>query len=103
MLTEATFAVNVALVEAAGMVTEAGTATAELLAERPTANPPVGADPDKLTVQESACDPVIDVFLHDIAPTVGATVVPVPLRLTGGAGTLLEIVSCPVTELAEVG
>jgi hypothetical protein len=103
LVTEAAFAMKVALVEAAGTVTEAGTATAELLDESPMANPPVGADPDKLTVQESACDPVMDVFVHEIALTAGATVVPVPLRLTAGVGTLLEIVSCPVIELAEVG
>jgi hypothetical protein len=103
LVTEATFAVNAALVEAAGTVTEPVTATAELLDERPTANPPVGADPDKLTVQESASDPVIDVLLHESALTVGAVVEPVPLRLTAGVGTLLEIVSCPVTELADFG
>ncbi len=94
---------KVALVAAAGTVTQPGTATAELLAERPMANPPVGAEPDKLTVQESASEPVIDVLLHEIALTVGVTVVPVPLRLTAGVGTLLEIVSCPVTELADFG
>lgn len=103
LATAATFAVNAALVEAAGTVTEAGTPTAELLAASPTVNPPVGAEPDKLTVQESASDPVIDVVLQEIALTVGATVVPVPLRLTTGVGALLEIVSCPVTEFAEVG
>ena len=43
------------------------------------------------------------VLLQEIALTVGATVAPVPVRLTAGVGALLEIVSCPDTELAEVG
>jgi hypothetical protein len=103
VVTEETLAVNVALVDAAGTVTDAGKTTAELLDESATASPPVGADPDKLTVQESAIDPVMDVLLHEIALTVGLTVVPVPLRLTAGVGTLLESVSCPVTEPAEFG
>ena len=54
LLTEAAFAVNVALVAVAGTVTELGTVTMLLLLERLTLWPPVGAEPDKLTVHVSA-------------------------------------------------
>jgi hypothetical protein len=74
-----------------------------LLLDRPTLTPPVGAEPDKLTVHESANDPVIDVLLQEIACTIGATAVPVPLRVTVAVGALLDIVNCPVTEFADVG
>ena len=101
--TEATFAVNTALVAAAGTVTELGTVTAASLLVSPTMSPPVGAVPDKLTVHASASDPLIDVLLQDTALTVGVTLVPVPLRLMIAVGALLEIVNCPVTAPAEVG
>jgi hypothetical protein len=101
--TAATFAVNTPVVDAAGTVRESGMVTEELFAESETVNPPVGAEPERLTVHESAIEPVIEVEPQEIALTVGATFVPVPLRLTAGVGVLLEIVSCPVTELAEVG
>jgi hypothetical protein len=101
--TAAMFAVNAVLDDAAGIVTERGTVTAELLAESPTVNPPVGAEPERLTVHGFAIDPVIDVDLQVTALTVGATLMPVPLRLTAWVGALLEIVSCPVVELAVVG
>jgi hypothetical protein len=103
LVTEATFAVKVALIAPAGTVTRLGTATALALLPRLTLRPPVGAAPDKLTVHESASDPVMEVLLQEIAFTVGATVVPVPLRLTVAVGALLEIVSWPVAELAVVG
>lgn len=103
LLTEATFAVNVALVAAAGTVTETGRVRALLLLERATPTPPVGAEPDRLTVHVSASDPVTEVLLQDIVFTVGATVVPAPLRLSAWAGALLEIVNCPVTGFAVVG
>jgi len=103
LVTEATFAVNVALVAVAGTVTELGTATALALLPRLTLRPPVGAEPDKLTVHESVSDPVMEVLLQLTALTVGATVVPVPLRPTVAVGALLEIVSWPVVELAVVG
>ncbi len=102
-LTAAALAVNAAPVAVAGTITEAGTVTALLLLARLTVRPPVGAKPDKLTVQASASDPVIEVLLQEIALTVGVTAVPVPLRLTVAVGALLEIVNCPVTELAPVG
>jgi len=101
--TEATFAMNVALVAVAGTDTRPGTVTALLLLARPTLTPPLGAEPDKLTVQESAIDPVMDVLLHFTPLTVGVPVVPVPLRLTADVGALLDRVNCPVIELAEVG
>jgi hypothetical protein len=103
LLTEATLAVNDALVAVAGTVIEPGTVTALLLLERLTLWPPVGAEPDKLTVHVSASAPVMEVLLHDTALTVGVTVVPVPLKTTVAVGALLEIVNCPVSELAVVG
>jgi len=45
----------------------------------------------------------MEVLLQLTALTVGATVVPVPLRPTVAVGALLEIVSWPVVELAVVG
>jgi len=103
VLTEATFAVKAALVAEAGTVTEPGTVTELPLLARPTVMPPVGAAPDKLTVQASASDPVIEVLLQETALTVGKTAAPVPLRFTATAGALLEIDNWPVTEPAVVG
>jgi hypothetical protein len=103
LLTEEIFAVNAAFVAAAGTVTEPGVVTAELLLVSATLRPPDGAEPDKLTVHESANAPVTEVLLQLIPLTVGATVVPVPLRLTAAAETLLEIDNCPVDEFALVG
>jgi hypothetical protein len=103
VLTEATFAVNAALVAVAGTVTELGSVTALLLLARDTLTPPVGAEPDRLTVHVSASDPVIEVLPQFTALRVGVTVVPVPLRLIEAVAALLEIVNCPVAELAVVG
>jgi hypothetical protein len=103
VVTEATFAVNEVLVAVAGTVTEPGTVTARLLLASPTLNPPVGAEPDRVTVQESAKDPVIELLLHLSAVTVGAAAAPVALKPTDCVGALLEMVSCPVTEPAAVG
>jgi hypothetical protein len=103
LVTDATFAVKVALVAVAGTVRALGTVTAVVLLARLTLIPPVGAEPDRLTVHESANDPVIEVLLQLTALTVGATVVPAPLRVTVAPGALLEIVNCPVDELAVVG
>jgi hypothetical protein len=103
LVTEATFAVKVALVAVAGTVTTLGTVTALLLLARPTLTPPVGAEPDRLTVHESASVPVIELLLQLTALTVGATVDPVPLRLTVAVGALLEIDNCPAVELAVLG
>ena len=68
-----------------------------------TGNPPDGAEPDSVTVQESESEPVTDGLLHESPLTVGATVVPVPLRLTVAGDALLTMLSWPVTELAVVG
>lgn len=103
LVTAETFAVNDALVAVAGTVMDTGTVTALPLLVMETLTPPVGAEPDRLTVQLSARDPVIDVLLQASALTVGVIVVPVPLRLTVVLGALLEIVSCPVDALAVVG
>ena len=102
-VTEATIAVNDVLVAPAGITTELGTETAALLVARTTLTPPAGAEPDNVTVHLSASDPAIVVVLQVIALTVGTVVAPVPLRLITGVGALLAIVSCPITELAEVG
>ncbi|MGA8740941.1 MAG: hypothetical protein WB561_07120 [Terracidiphilus sp.] len=103
LVTEATLAVKAALVAVAGTLTEPGTVMAPLLLTRLTLRPPAGAAPDRFTVQASASAPVIDVLLQETALTVGKTAVPVPLRLTVAIGALLEIVNCPVTELAVLG
>lgn len=93
LVTAATLAENEALVAVAGTVIEAGTVIALLLLARDTLCPPVGAEPDRLTVQVSVRDPVMEVLAQDRALTVGATVVPVPLRLTVAVGALLAMVS----------
>lgn len=103
LVTEATLAENEALVAVAGTVIEAGTVTALLLLVMATLTPPVGAEPDRLTVQVSVRDPVMEVLLQDSALTVGATVVPVPLRLTVAVGALLAMVSWPEDAVAVVG
>jgi hypothetical protein len=103
LVTEATFAVNVPVVAPAGTDRLAGTVTALPLLASDTLMPPVGAALDKLTVHASASDPVIELLLQFTALTVGVTAVPVALRLTAGVEALLEIVNCPVAELAVVG
>lgn len=103
VVTADTFAVKEAVVDEAGTVTEAGTATELLLLARLTLRPPLGAEPDRLTVHESDSAPVMEVLPQLTALTVGATDVPVPLKLTGDVDALLEIVNCPEAELALVG
>ena len=103
LLTAATVAVNVALLAAAGTRMELGTVTALLLLTSDTFTPPVGADPDKVTVHASARDPVIDVLLHDSPLSVGVTADPAPLRLTDVVGAVLEMVNCPATVAVDVG
>jgi hypothetical protein len=103
LVTAVTFAEKAALVAVAGTVTEAGTVTALLLLVMDTLSPPVGAEPDRVTVQASVSDPVIEVLPQETALTVGVVVVPVPLRLTVAVGALLAMVSCPVAEPALVG
>ena len=103
LVTAAALAEKAAVFAVAGTVIELGTVTELLLLEIETLRPPVGAEPDRVTVQASASAPVIEVLLQDTALTVGVTVVPVPLRLTVAVGALLAIVNCPVEELALVG
>ena len=103
MLTEATFAVNVAVEALAPTDTLAGTVTELLLLASEMLKPPVGAGPDKLTEHVSAREPVIELLLQDNALTVGVIDVPVPLRLTVAVGALLAMVSWPVDAAAVVG
>jgi len=102
-VTAATLAVNVAVVAVAGTVMELGTVTEPLLLESATLRPPVGADPESVTLHESARAPVIDVLPHARPLTVGVVVEPVPLKLTVTPGALLEIASCPVTDPEDFG
>ena len=103
VLTEATLAVKVTLVDPEGTVTEPGTVTALLLLARPTLMPPVGAAELSVTVHDVVPAPVNEVVPQATALTVGTTAAPVPLRETETAGALLEMVNCPVAELADVG
>ena len=98
-----TLAVKDALVEDAATVTDPGTVTEPLLLARLTPRPPEGAEPDRVTEHESDRAPVMEVLPQLIELTVGATEVPAPLRLTGEVVALLEIVNCPVMELALLG
>ena len=72
LLTDETVAVNPAVVDPAGTVTDAGRVTALLLQDRPTANPPVGAAVLNVTVQLSVPAPVIDPLVHVSALSVAA-------------------------------
>ena len=110
--TEEILAVNEALVEFAGTVTELGTVASELLLDRFTATP-LCAAAVRVTVHASVPDPVIDPLLHDSAlnsaePVPGEPVLlaPVPLKLiTCGAVVkeLFAIANCPVAVPAAVG
>ena len=103
VLTDATFAMKVAVDAPAGTATLPGTVTELLLLATDTLRPPVGAGPDRFTVHPSAREPVIELLVQDNALTVGVVVVPVPPRLTLAVAALLEMVSCPVDALAVVG
>jgi hypothetical protein len=102
LVTAAAFAMKVAVPAPAGTDTLAGTVTALLLLARETLRPPVGAEPDKLTVQESASEPVNEVLLQERAVTPGRAVTagkaatPAPARLIVAVGALLLIVTRPV-------
>ena len=80
--TEATVAVNPALVAFAGTVTVLGTVTAELLLDRLTLSPPLGAAAVSVTVHASVPDPVMVPLLQYSALSAVGAAVPVPLRLT---------------------
>jgi hypothetical protein len=58
-----------------------GTVTAELLLDRFTINPPLGAEAVSVTVQASVPDPVIAPLLQDSALNAAGVAVPDPLRL----------------------
>jgi len=103
VVTAATLAVNLAELRVADTVIEVGTDTELLLLPSVTTRPPEGAEPESVTVQESDREPVTDMLLHERLLTPGATVVPVPLRLTVAVDALLAILSWPVTELPVVG
>jgi hypothetical protein len=60
VVTDDTVAVNAALVAFAGTVTEAGTLTAELLLDRVTVSPLLGATAVKFTARATVPDPVMD-------------------------------------------
>jgi hypothetical protein len=81
--TEDTVAVNPTLVAFAGTVTVLGTVTAELLLDRLTLSPPLGAAAVSVTVHASVPDPVMTPLLQDSALSAAelVPVVPVPLRL----------------------
>jgi hypothetical protein len=49
----------------AGTITDAGTVTADLLLDRLTFKPPLGAAVLKVRVQGSVPDPVIEPLLHE--------------------------------------
>lgn len=102
VLTEATLAVKEALEVPDATATLAGTVTALLLLDRATLSV-AGAAELKDTVHEVDPEPVKVLVPHDRALTVGATAVPVPLRLTEALVVVLEIVNCPVTAPALVG
>ena len=105
VVTEATVAVNPALVALAGTVTVAGTVTAALLLARLTVKPPAGAAEVSVTVQASVPEPVMD----DVAqanPLNAAVTEPVPVKGSMAVkplAELLEMESCPVAAPAVVG
>lgn len=97
-------AVNATLAAPAGIVTVLGTVKFELLLDRFTAKPPVGAAAVSETVQVSVPAPVMTPLLQDSRLNCGS--VPVPLRLTTDVPLveeLLAIVSWPVDAPVAVG
>ena len=103
VVTEETVAVNEAEDAPDATVMLAGTVTALLLLATVTTAPPLGAAELSVTVHGVDAAPVNELLPQENAFNVGATAVPVPLRLIATAGALLESVNCPVTELAVVG
>lgn len=106
--TEDAVAVNSALVELAGTVTALGTVTAELLLDRFTVKPPLGAAVVSVRVHASEPDPVMTLLLQYIvlSAEVPASAVPVPLKMITGvdvAEELLAMVNCPVAVPAVAG
>jgi hypothetical protein len=107
-VTEATVAVNPALVAFAGTVTVLGTVTAELPLDRFTLSPPLGAAAVSVTVHASVPDPVMVPLLQYSALNAAELVpiVPVPLRVITGVAVVEESVAtinCPVAVPAATG
>jgi hypothetical protein len=101
-------AVNPALVAFAGTVTVLGTVSAELLLDRFTVSPSLGAEAVSVTVHASVPGPVMAPLLQYSAlnAAVPVPVVPVPLRVITGVAAVAEslaIVSCPVAVPAVAG
>jgi hypothetical protein len=69
--TDATAAMNAALVALAGIETSAGTVTAELLLNRLMLCPLLGAGEASVTTQESVPDPVMDALTQENPLNVG--------------------------------
>lgn len=92
---------NSALVAPAGTVTVLDTVTAELLVDRFTSSPPLGAATVSVTVQASVPDPAMAPLLQYSALNAAepVPVVPVPLKLITGVPEveeLLATINCPV-------
>lgn len=101
-----TVAVNPALVEPEDTLTEPGTVTELLLLASVTVIPPDAAAADRVTVQASVPDPVIELLVQETALNVPPVDWPVPLRATTAVPLVEEVlptVSEPVSEPAVVG
>jgi hypothetical protein len=101
-LTAETVAVNPALVAPAGTAALAGTVTAALLLASWMLMPSAGAAAVRLTVHTSVPAPLMEVWMHEMAFSVDAAAIPVPLRFTTRlpCEELLAIVRAPVAEPA---
>ncbi|MFZ0745075.1 MAG: hypothetical protein WAM85_11755 [Terracidiphilus sp.] len=105
-VTDATVAENPILLAVAGMVTEAGTVTAELLLDKLTVTPLAGAALLSVTVQASVPAPAMDPLVQVSALNTGVLEAPVPLKLITADGLveeLLVMANCPVAAPAVVG
>lgn len=106
-LTADTVAVKLAVAAPAATVTLAGTATAELLLARLTANPPLGAAALSVTAQLSVPAPVIDELVQlRLVKVAAPSVVPLPLRpiaIVPFFEALLVIVSFPAAAPVPTG
>ena len=104
VVTDAAFAVNDAAEAPGGMTTLEGMVRAPALLASATAWPPVAAGELSDTEQDVEPAPVNVFRPHDNALTLGAEVVPLPVRSTETVGALLdEIVICPATAPAVRG
>jgi hypothetical protein len=83
--------VNPALAAPAGTVTVLGTVTAELLLDKLTFRPPLGAEVLSVTVQASVPDPVMAPLLQNSALNAAGAAVPVPLRLMSAVPLVDEL------------